>query len=56
MTDGNGGGTQQNWSVTVQEAEPPNTAPIFTSQAPNTAEVGVEYRYQATWMTPKGIW
>ena len=54
VTDGNGGGTQQNWSVTVQEAEPPNTAPIFTSQAPNTAEVGVEYRYQATWTDAEG--
>ncbi len=46
--DGRGGNTPQQFSVTVNAAEPTNTPPVITSTAPTTATVGQPYAYTAT--------
>ena len=48
VVDANGADTNQDFSVTVTEEEPPNRDPVFTSSPPTTATVGVVYTYTAT--------
>ncbi len=55
VRDSQGGAVTHFWEVAVGEgAPPPNSPPVFTSNAPTTAIAGVQYVYDADAVDPDG--